>query len=278
MGKRKIKELWPKLFNYLALLLLCVIVIIPFYVLLFVALNHPSRPLSMGVFTMPEIAFDNITEAWNRSNMYRAMLNSMYITVVASAIVVVLGASAGYAFARFPGRFNRFWFNLFLMCMMIPGIINTVPLYSVMQKINGNNNLFMVAVLLSTLRLPFCIFLYTSFIQSSGREIEEAAVIDGCNPFTAFWRITIHILKPVTATVIITSSVGFWNNYSQAVFFLTKSERQTIPLAMRYFFSEFSAEWNLVAAAAMIGIIPVVVMFLLLQKYFIKGLAAGAIK
>lgn len=278
MSRQKLKDPLFKSLRYMAMIILCIIVIIPFYVLLFVALNDPSRPLSMGVFTMPAVAPDNLTEAWSRSNLGRAMVNSAYITAVASLIVVVLGASAGYAFARFPNRFNKFWFNLFLMCMMIPGIINTVPLYSIMQRINGNNNLFMVAILLGALRLPFCIFLYTSFIQSAGREVEEAAVIDGCNPFSAFWRITIHILKPITATVIITSSVGFWNNYSQAVFFLTKNECQTIPLAMRYFFGEFSAEWNLVAAAALIGIIPVVVMFLSLQKYFIKGLAAGAIK
>lgn len=278
MSRQKAKDPLFKILRYVAMIILCVIVIIPFYVLLFVAFNAPSRPLSMGVFSMPVFALDNIAQAWSRSNLGQAMINSAYITVVASLIVVVLGATAGYAFARFPNRFNRFWFNLFLMCMMIPGIINTVPMYSIMQKINGNNNLFTVAVLLGALRLPFCIFLYTSFIQSTGRDVEEAAVIDGCNPFTAFWRITIHILKPITATVIITSSVGFWNNYSQVVFFLTKNERQTIPLAMRYFFGEFSAEWNLVAAAALIGVIPVVVMFLSLQKYFIKGLASGAIK
>jgi raffinose/stachyose/melibiose transport system permease protein len=101
-----------------------------------------------------------------------------------------------------------------------------------MTGIGGTNNLYAVALLLAALRLPFCIFLYTSFIQSTGREIEEAAMIDGCGYFSAFWRITVNMLKPVTATVIITSAVSFWNNYSQSVFFLTKNSMQTIPLAI----------------------------------------------
>jgi raffinose/stachyose/melibiose transport system permease protein len=221
---------------------------------------------------------DNITEAWGRSNLGAAFINSFVITVVACAIVIGFAACAGYSFARFRSKLNRFWFNLFLMCMMIPGIINTVPLYTVMTAIGGANNLVAVAVLLAALRLPFCIFLYTAFIESTGREIEEAALIDGCSLFSVFGKITIRLLKPVTATVIITSSVSFWNNYSQSVFFLTKNATQTIPLAMRYFFSEYNAEWNLVAAAAFMGILPVVVMFLALQKHFVKGLASGAIK
>jgi raffinose/stachyose/melibiose transport system permease protein len=277
----KINRLYDKLcrlVQYALMLLFGFVVLIPFYVLLFVAFNHRSRPLSLGVFSPPALTLENLSEAWSRSHLGVAFVNSLFITVTACVIVVFLGACAGYAFARFPNKFNRFWFNLFLMCMMIPGIINTVPLYIIMSAIGGANNRFAMATLLAALRLPFCVFLYTSFIESFGRDTEEAALIDGCSPFSAFWRITIHILKPITATVIITSSVSFWNNYSQSVFFLTKNTMQTIPLAMRYFFSEYNAEWNLVAAAAFIGIVPVVLMFLTLQKYFVKGLAAGAIK
>ena len=133
-------------------------------------------------------------------------------------------------------------------------------------------------LLLGCNRLPFCIILFEAFIQSSSREIEEAAVIDGCTPFSAFWRVTFPIMKPVTSTVIITSSVGFWNNYNQAVFFLQKKDVRTIPLAIASFYTEFGADWNLVAAASLIGVIPIIIVFLCLQKYFIKGLAAGAVK
>lgn len=266
------------LLRYIAMILIVIIALLPFYVLIFVAVNDPSRPLSLGVFSLPKFTINNIITAWEKSNLGGAILNSAIITIGGLAIVVFFGASAAYVIARYPNRFNNFWFKLFLCCMMVPGIINTIPLYSIMKSINGINKLWSMILLQSTNRLPFCIFLYQAFIISMNRNIEEAAIVDGCTPFSAFWRITFPTMKPVTATVIITSSVGFWNNYNQAVFFLQKKKVYTIPLAISSFYTEFGAEWNLIAAAALIGILPIVVIFLSLQKYFIKGLAAGAVK
>lgn len=274
----KFKESLILLLRYVAMLVIVFVALIPFYVLIFVAINDPSRPLSLGVFSLPVFTLNNIVEAWQKSNLGRAIFNSAVITCGGLAIVVFFGASAAYIIARYPNKFNRFWFKLFLCCMMVPGIINTIPLYSIMKSINGINKLWSMILLQSTNRLPFCIFLYEAFIASMNRNIEEAAIVDGCTPFSAFWRITFPTMKPVTATVIITSSVGFWNNYNQAVFFLQKKNVHTIPLAISKFYTEFGAEWNLVAAAALIGILPMIVVFLSLQKYFIKGLAAGAVK
>lgn len=276
--KKNIKAVLTKAPLYGAEILICLVALLPFYVLLFVAFNHPSRPLSLGVFSLPVFTTDNLAEAWQSSNLGRAILNSATITGFGLLIVVLFGASAAYVIARYPNRFNQFWFYVFLCCMMIPGIINTVPLYSLMRSIGGINQLWSMILLQSCNRLPFCIFLFHAFIASMGRETEEAAIIDGCTPFSAFWRITFPILKPVTSTVIITSSVLFWNNYNQAVFFLQKRDVHTIPLAITHFYTESGAKWNLVAAAALIGIIPIVIVFLSLQKYFIKGLAAGAVK
>ena len=126
--------------------------------------------------------------------------------------------------------------------------------------------------------MPFCIFLYHAFVRSMTREIEEAAIIDGCTPFGAFWRISFPIMKPVTSTVIITSSLTFWNNYSQAIFFLQNRRSYTLPLAIASFYKEAGADWNLVSASALLAVIPIIALFLSLQKYFIKGFAAGAVK
>ena len=260
------------------MLLIVLIAILPFYVLVFVAFNHHSRPLSLGVFAPPVFTLENMVNAWNKSTLGRSILNTAMITAGGLFIVVFFGGSAAYVIARYPNRFNQFWFKLFLSCMMIPGIINTIPLYSIMRSINGINKLWSMILLQSCNRLPFCIFLYHAFIRTMNRNVEEAAIVDGCSPFSAFWRIAFPIMKPVTATVIITSSVGFWNNYNQAVFFLQKKNVYTIPLAISSFYTEFGAEWNLVAAAALIGVLPIICVFLALQKYFIKGLAAGAVK
>jgi raffinose/stachyose/melibiose transport system permease protein len=210
--------------------------------------------------------------------MGTAIMNSLLITASALAVLVTCASSAGFAIARFPGRFHRAVLYLFLFSMMIPGIINTVPLYTLMRSIGGINTRWAMALVCATNALPFSVFLYSNFIRSMSREIEESAIVDGCTWVSAFFRITFPLLKPVTSAVVIINGLGIWNNYAQAVFFLQKPAVRTIPLAVSMFFQQYGAKWNLMAAAAAIGAAPAVIAFIVFQKYFIKGLAAGALK
>jgi len=259
--------------------LITFIAIIPFYVLVFFSLNAPSRVFYEGNILIPDFHFGNFTEAWVSSNIGRAILNSVIITGGSLLLLIILSSSAGYAIARFKSKFNKTVLTVLLACMMIPGIINTVPLYLVMKSIGGINTRLGMILVCTTNALPFSVFLYSSFIRSLSRETEESAIIDGCTWFMAFWRITFHYVKPVTAAVVILNGVSIWNNYAQAVFFLTKREMYTIPIALSIYFQQFAgAKWNLMAAAAVLGVIPVVTVFLLFQKHFIKGITAGALK
>jgi raffinose/stachyose/melibiose transport system permease protein len=147
-----------------------------------------------------------------------------------------------------------------------------------MIKIHGINTHWAMILVLATNALPFSIFLYTGFVRTMPREIEESAIIDGCTWFGAFRRVTFHFLKPVTASVIILQGLGIWNNYAQAVFFLQSQQMRTVPLAVSLFFQRFGADWNLMGAAAAIGVAPAVLMFIVFQRYFIKGITTGALK
>jgi len=258
---------------------ICFIAIIPFYVLVFFSLNAPPRVFYEGNIIIPDFYFNNFTEAWVSSNIGRAILNSVIITGGSLLLLIILSSSAGYTIARFKNKFNKTVFTVLLTCMMIPGIINTVPLYTVMRSIGGINTRIGMILVCTTNALPFSVFLYSSFISSLSREIEESAIIDGCTWFKAFWKITFHYVKPVTAAVVILNGVSIWNNYAQAVFFLTKRDMYTIPIALSIYFQQYAgAKWNLMAAAAVLGVIPVVTVFLLFQKYFMKGITAGALK
>lgn len=252
--------------------------IVPFYVLLYLATNTPSGSLFKGVLLLPEFDFGNFADAWHGSKLGNAMLNSAIITVLAVALIVLTASSAGYAIARHRGKLNAAIFNTLLACMMIPAIIITVPLYTLMKSIDGINTYWAMILLTATNALPLSVFLYTSFIRTLPREVEESAVIDGCTFFTAFWRVTFHFLRPVTSAVVILTGLGIWNNYGQAVFFLQSQEMRTIPLAIGMFFQTYGAKWNLMAAAALIGLAPAVLAFVLFQRYFIKGITAGALK
>lgn len=263
-----------KFFFYLITALLILIALIPFYSLVITAFSSEKWTNVL----VPQFYVSNFGNAWNTSHLGRAMINSLILTVCSMVLLVFCSSTAGYAFARNKDKFHKIAYNAFLFSMLVPGIILTVPLYTLLKQINGINTYWAMILLLAEGVLPFSIFLYTSFIRQMSTEIEEAAYIDGCSKYMTFWRIIFPLLKPVTSTVVILNAVGIWNNYGTAIFFLQKQEMQTVPLAIASFEQTYGANWNLMAAAAIIGLLPPVAVFLGFQKYFIKGIAAGSVK
>jgi len=266
-----------KLFPVLGIVVIIIVFMIPFYIMFYLSLSDAGSSIAEEWFPRA-LNFANFSSAWKAANMGRAMFNSLFITVGAVILLVFCAACGGYAAARNKSRINRFIFNIMILSMMVPGIINTVPLYSIMKRINGINTHWAMIFLLACQSLPFSVFLYEGFIRSMSESVEEAAIIDGCSRFGAFWKVTFPLLKPITATVVIMQGVGIWNNYGQSVFFLQNQNYHTIPLAISTFFQTYGADYHLLAAGAMIGLAPVVVVFILFQKQFVKGLSAGGVK
>lgn len=268
-----------KALKILAVLLICLLCLIPFYILLVLALNAPQRVFYEGNLFVPDFYWKNFLDAWHKSRIGTAMLNSAVITAGTLCLTIVTGGLAGYAIARYNTRYNKLVFGLLLSCMMIPGIINTVPLYTLMRKIHAVNTLWGMILVCSTLAMPSAVFIYTTFIRALPRELDEAAALDGCTGFSAFFRVIVPVIRPATASFIILNGFGVWNNYAQAVFFLQSRSKQNIPQALSVFFQQFAgAKWHLMAATAAIAIVPVVIIFLIFQRQFMKGLADGAVK
>jgi raffinose/stachyose/melibiose transport system permease protein len=272
-------NIFLRITKILTLALICAVCLIPFYVLLVLSLNAPNRIFYVGNMFVPSFHFQNYMDAWVRSRIGTAIINSGVITFGTLGLTILLGGMAGYAIARRYTAYNKFVFALLIGCMMIPGIINTVPLYTLMRTINAVDTLWGMVLVCSTLAMPSAVFIYTTFIRSLPRELDEAAVVDGCGGFEAFWKIIFPILRPATASFVILNGFGVWNNYAQAVFFLQSRDMQNIPQALSVFFQQFAgAKWHLVSATAAIAIVPVVIIFLVFQKQFIKGLTEGAVK
>lgn len=265
--------------RYLAIIFICLLCLMPFVILIILSLNTPQRNFYEGNMFIPDFYFQNFVDGWNQSHIGRAMINSGMITILAVVIIIILGAMAGYAVARYTNWFSKSVYTILLCCMMVPGIINTVPLYSLMIQIKAINTIWGMACVCAVLALPQAVFVFTGFVKSLPKELEEAAVIDGCSPLQAFWRIVFPLLKPSISAVIILNAFGIWNNYSQAVFFLQDSAKHNVPQALSVYFQQFAgAKWNLLAATAVIAIVPVVAAFLLFQKNLMKGLTDGALK
>ncbi len=266
-----------RLIRGMVVLIVSLTALIPFYALLLIAVKSPEGGLS-SIRLIPDFHLINFPLAWKKADMGRAFLNSMLITIGAVGLLVFLAGMAGFSIGRVRSRMNRTIMMIFLLCMMIPGIINTVPLYTLLIKLRGINTYWAMITVLAVNAMPFAVFLYSGFIKAMPVEMEESAVIDGCSPFDAFWRITLPLLKPVTASVVILQGLGMWNNFAQAVFFLQSGKMRTIPLAISMFFQQYGADWPLMAAAAVLGLLPAVTAFLIFQKFFIEGITTGAVK
>ena len=270
---------WFAFARTVLILLICIACLIPFYILIVLALNAPSRVFYEGNLFIPDFYWQNFADAWHKSKISTAMLNSAIITAGTLIVTIISGGLAGYAIARHSSKYNNFVFGLLIGCMMIPGIINTVPLYVLMRRLHAVNTLWGMICVCSALAMPSAVFIYTTFIRAQPKELDEAAALDGCTPFMTFWRVIFPLIKPATASFVILNGFGIWNNYAQAVFFLQSRSKQNIPQALSVFFQQFAgAKWHLMASTAVIAIIPVIVIFLVFQKQFIKGLSDGAMK
>lgn len=263
---------------YIVIAIITLLSVIPFLILLQIVFSTPQQMSESSIWHVPTFTMKNIAGAWRKSNLGHSMINTAIITIGALVLTVFSSSAAAYAIARNPTKTNKSIYNVFIFSMAIPGIISTVPLYLLMRSINAVNSLWGMVMLCSTSSLPFAIFLYTSFIRATPKDVEEAAIIDGCSKFSAFWKVLFPILKPITATVILLNAINYWNEYGRAVFFLQKKEVYTVNLAIATFINKYSTDWSLMAGGTVIAMIPAVVIFLVFQKYYIKGLSSGAVK
>jgi raffinose/stachyose/melibiose transport system permease protein len=270
---RKTKTLLTALALFITLIHL-----IPYYILLTTAFKRAGDFSSKWLF--PDyFSFENFTLAWEQANLSNAFMNTFVITFFAAGMLIIFGSLAAYALARRQTRLNKYVYMLFIAVMVIPPLTALVPLYQLVVDV-GLMNTRLVAVLNNVAAfLPLTIFLYAGFIRSTvPKELEEAAKMDGASTIGIFFRVVFPLLKPITATVLILSCVYIWNDYQFAIFFLQDSSMHTLTVALASFFGQNTSQLGLVGAAALIASLPMIFLFLFLQRFFIEGLAAGSVK
>ncbi|HLY28690.1 MAG TPA: carbohydrate ABC transporter permease [Aggregatilineales bacterium] len=263
--------------TYALMILIGAIHIIPFYILVNLATKSPQDVSSK--WTPPSYLFlDNFTNAWQNATLDKALINNIIITSSTVAIVIIIGALAAYPLSRFPTRLNNFVYTLSISFLIVPALTILVPLYKLMVDIGGINTYWGVILCQVTFFLPITIFIFTGFMRAIPRELDEAGLIDGCSRFEIFFRIIMPLLNPAISTVVILVGLGVWNDYQFSIFFLQKRQVQTVPVALSQFISQFQSNINWVAAGALLSALPIVIVYIFLQKYLIKGLTEGAIK
>jgi raffinose/stachyose/melibiose transport system permease protein len=192
--------------------------------------------------------------------------------------LVIVSALAGYKLARTKTTLSKIVFILFMLSMMIPFHSIMITLLKVSRDLGVQGSLWGLSLIYIGLGAPMAVFLYHGFTKGIPIEIEEAALIDGCNQFQLFYKIVLPLLAPITSTIIILNTLWIWNDYLLPLLMLTDVRTHTILLSTRSFFGTYVNEWGKILATLILAMLPIFVLYLLLQKYIVKGISEGAIK
>ena len=205
-------------------------------------------------------------------------MNSLIVTAISVVLIILTSALAGYAIARRNKPIYNFIFIVFLSGMMVPFQVTMLPLYQLGKMLQLVNSYWGIALIYGGFGVQTGVLFYAGFVKGISREIEEAARIDGCSTPGIFIRVVMPLLKPVTATVLVLNVLYIWNDFLLPLLYLQDKHYRTIPLQQYFFFGQYSSDLNLAFAYAVMGMIPIIVFFLFMQRFIIKGIAAGAIK
>jgi raffinose/stachyose/melibiose transport system permease protein len=222
--------------------------------------------------------FDNYINAFERLNVGTTFLNTFLYTALSVALLALLSGAAAWAIARNRGRFFRFSYIYFLLGILIPSSALFLPIYIVGFSLHLTNTFYGIILMYVATGLSFSVFLMTGFMTQIPVELEEAAQMDGCSIYRTYFSIVLPLLKPAMATLIILQAFAIWNDYLLASLFVSASSLKTLNVLFAQLFSTTSSNYSTAMAGVLISVIPISILFLSLQKYFIKGLSAGAVK
>jgi multiple sugar transport system permease protein len=278
MLPRLIRQL-RKGFVYLLLLAGAVLTTVPLLFMVATALKANVYIIETPPQFIPRNpTFQNFVDAWSLNNFGLFFTNSLIVAISTTILSVLLSAMMAYAFARFvfPGK-SLFFFSL-LLTLMIPGLMLVIPQFLLAKTLGLlDSRLGLVFVYIAT-SLALNTYLLRAFFEQLPIELEQAAEVDGASHLVIFTRIVIPLSTPALATVAIFTFLFAWDEFPWAVTAINSDSNKTLPMAIALFQSAHQTQWGLVFAAALIAIIPVIVVFVVFQRYFVRGLTSGAIK
>ncbi|HEX6685028.1 MAG TPA: carbohydrate ABC transporter permease [Candidatus Limnocylindrales bacterium] len=258
----------------LGMIAVAVAVGFPLYVLVNLALRAPSDTSSpLRPTTSPTL--DNFAQAWQQGGLGGALANSMLVTAGSVLVVLAFSSLAAYPLARVTANWSRGLFLLIMLGLVLPFQLAALPLYQTMRDLGLLGTAWALILFYSGLQVPFTTFLYVGFLRALPRDFEDAALIDGCTPLAAFRFVVFPMLKPVTVTALVLNAVAVWNDFFTPLLYLSGSAQQTMPVAIAGFVGQYVSDWNLIFAALVISIVPVLAVYFALQRSIINGFAGG---
>lgn len=257
-----------------AMIVIALFFIFPAVLIVMNSLKTDSQ-INLNPVSLPtSVTFENYVQIWQMSHFPQVLLNTLIITVFSTAGVILISAMAAYILARTESKISWLLFLFFAFSMIIPFQTVMVPLVRLSTDFHLNN-IFGIIPMYMGLGCPMAIFLYHGFTRSIPLGLEESASIDGAGIFQTFFKIVFPLLTPITATIVILDVLWIWNDFLLPLIIIKKG---TLQLTQFSFIGTFRQEWGRATAGVVLSATPVVVFYLALQKYIVKGIAAGAIK
>lgn len=205
-------------------------------------------------------------------------LNSAVIAAAVIVIVLICTMTAAFGFSKLHIRGKEFYFWLLLACLTLPGVVLLAPLFATVTQVGAYNTLLAVILPVAALQIPFTTLLARNFVDGIPNELLEAARVDGANSVRTFWDVLLPLCRPIMAAVLVLVFINSWNEFLLALLFLQTPDHQTITLVPQYFVGQYNNDQTKVLAAAVLTGLPVVIAYIALQRFFERGLAAGALK
>jgi multiple sugar transport system permease protein len=265
--------------RYLILTAGAAVMVLPFLYMVSTSFKSQTYVLTIPPQFVPHPAtVSNYTTAWTTENFGRYFVNSIVVAVLSTALSLLLSSMMAYAFARFafPGR--EVLFKILLLGLMVPAMMLIIPQFILAKYLGLIDSLAGLVVFYAGSSLSLNTFLLRGFFQAIPAELEEAMEVDGAGPFVRYWRLVLPLAKPALATATIFTFLASWDEFAWALTIINTPAKRTLPLGIALFQGQNSTLWGLVFAASIIAVVPVIVVFLIFQRYFVQGLTAGAVK
>ncbi|MBD3921739.1 carbohydrate ABC transporter permease [Paenibacillus sp. PR3] len=256
--------------------LVSLIAIIPILLIVVNALKAAPEASSMS-FSLPrELHFSNFATVIEKGKLGRSFANSLLYSTVSSLLCILFSSMAAYVLGRNKTKFYRFLYLFMIMGIALP--LNYFTLIDVMKWTHLMNTQAGIIVLYMVTQIPFSVFILYGFIGGVPKELDEAGVIDGCGSLRLFFSVIFPMLQPAAVTVFILSFLNTWNEFLMPLYYLNSAQKWPMTLAVYNFFGQFQQSWNLVSADIILTILPVIIIYLLGQRFIIAGMTSGSVK
>jgi raffinose/stachyose/melibiose transport system permease protein len=247
---------------------------IPIYILLNVAFKLPND-LSPVIQPPAQPTIQNVLDAVEQGGLLSAIGNSLYITVFSVLLIVIISSLAAYPLARVGAWWSKWTFGIVMAGLLLPMQLALVPLFQQMGSLGLLGTRTSLLIYFAGHQVPFATFLYVMFMRKLSVDYEEAAKLDGASPIRVFLHVVFPLMRPVTGTVVILNAISVWNDFLTPLLYLSGSGNETAPVALYQFVGQYVSRWNLVFGGLLLTMIPILLVYFIMQKRIIQGFAGG---